>query len=745
MSDVAESVAESTSSKQLLAAAELVRRKRELAQKGEDVARLRVEEMQIEVELAAARSTRGSQTSSVRRRYPGPLDGLVHGSPEPLLAKMQRLQDSAAQHSSSSGLLVVPNLPAITNTAEFGYPLEPHEAAAQPPDDSVPRASEDTGTKTVYVQNNLIKNEMSVHVDQSLHVAQQATLAIAHVQQEAVLNQQYIENLAEHHVATTIHNAAAHCEAVQQQADQQQRLAAAHCEALHIQAAQQQDFVARESAGMHQYMQDANATIAQLRGQQEASDRMAEMLQQKLLDAEAVRKAEVERAYEEGERAATKPEQRAISTSYGASTPQRYTIASPPASVHGAAPTGVLSAMIADAVSAAVSAAIGLAKGGTALPAAAGGVAIGDAPAAAGLAVTPYVPESVLPAAAGSAEQPSRPPPTTAVVMEVKRPADLPRSSSLPELPGVVKMTVATMMAPVTTRTGASSSRGRSRKRDDEPPDGRPPPKPDPPPAGGGGGGKKDYPGGGPGGPPGGGGGGGGGGDDPDSSSDSSFGSARSDESRKSTTRLLKRIANKDKVKESSEVKVPVLPTANQFRAWKHTVYQNVNAASGRHDDKALEWIRECERIGSLPEEFKTCHRRFATLDRKLAAALSKCATGELGRLLIQLSEDALNENRSVRGRELLRTIIHYYSTGKTAEVVFSLNDLQSVKAKPDQLENFHNTWIMVLKCLTKRPDDEILEYLYYQQVKGMKALSEDIHHYNRQEVGHVDKSYDYL
>ena len=102
-------------------------------------------------------------------------------------------------------------------------------------------------------------------------------------------------------------------------------------------------------------------------------------------------------------------------------------------------------------------------------------------------------------------------------------------------------------------------------------------------------------------------------------------------------------------------------------------------------------------------------------------------------------------ENRSVRGRELLHTIIHYYSTGKTAEVVYSLNDLQAVKAKPEQLENFHNTWIMVLKALPKKPDEEVLEFLYFQQVKAMKVLCEDINHYNRQEQGDKDRSYDYL
>jgi hypothetical protein len=201
----------------------------------------------------------------------------------------------------------------------------------------------------------------------------------------------------------------------------------------------------------------------------------------------------------------------------------------------------------------------------------------------------------------------------------------------------------------------------------------------------------------------------------------------------------------RSRVKEAAEIKVPQLPNANQFRSWKHTVYQNINAAVGRTDDEPLKWIRECEKIDAEPDAFKTCAKRFATLDRKLAAALSNTITGELGRLLIQQSDDAMNEGRSVRGRELLHTIIKYYSTGRTAELMFCLNDLHKVQAKGGNLEGFQNTWIMVLKALPKMPDLEMIEYLYFQQVKGMRVLSEDVAHYNRQEIGHIDKSYDFL
>ena len=68
--------------------------------------------------------------------------------------------------------------------------------------------------------------------------------------------------------------------------------------------------------------------------------------------------------------------------------------------------------------------------------------------------------------------------------------------------------------------------------------------------------------------------------------------------------------------KEADEVKLPALPTANQFRAWKTAVYQIVLQASGREDDDVLSWIREVETQGAKPEDFAEKTKEFATLDR---------------------------------------------------------------------------------------------------------------------------------
>ena len=122
--------------------------------------------------------------------------------------------------------------------------------------------------------------------------------------------------------------------------------------------------------------------------------------------------------------------------------------------------------------------------------------------------------------------------------------------------------------------------------------------------------------------------------------------------------------------KVADEVKTGNLPTPAQFRAWKNTLFQNVNAASGRMDDKALEWVMKTENLAIPDADMATCKRKFAILDRRLSAALQRIAHGELGRQITQAAEDALREGRAVRGRELLRLIIRYFQTNRTADAV---------------------------------------------------------------------------
>ena len=122
----------------------------------------------------------------------------------------------------------------------------------------------------------------------------------------------------------------------------------------------------------------------------------------------------------------------------------------------------------------------------------------------------------------------------------------------------------------------------------------------------------------------------------------------------------------------------------------------------------------------------------WVSLDRKLAAALTKLAHGEIGRELTQATTMALSHGRIVRGRVLLAIVFRHYASGDSGQVLYDMNHLQSLVLKDNNLESFHNTWSMVMSELSFVPDSATLQFWHYKQVKDFKPLSEDIAHYRR-------------
>ena len=185
----------------------------------------------------------------------------------------------------------------------------------------------------------------------------------------------------------------------------------------------------------------------------------------------------------------------------------------------------------------------------------------------------------------------------------------------------------------------------------------------------------------------------GGGDGDGGGSSPSSSSSSDSDSSA-DTVRRLSHNLQKSKYKVADEVRMGQMPTAAQYRGWRNVAYENINAASGRPDDKALIWALRADDLEGVPdEELRKSPKRFAILDRRISASLQKIAQGELGRQITQAAEDALKENRSIKGLEILRIMIRYFQTNRTADAVYTLKDLQLVQVKNKNIEGFQNSW----------------------------------------------------
>ncbi len=166
-------------------------------------------------------------------------------------------------------------------------------------------------------------------------------------------------------------------------------------------------------------------------------------------------------------------------------------------------------------------------------------------------------------------------------------------------------------------------------------------------------------------------------------------------------------------------------------------------SAAGRQDDLAQEWILQVE-THSL-RDLEDPGEGWISIDRKLAAALTKIAHGEVGREIIQFSTVALNTNVIARGRVLLAMVFRCYASGDSAQVLYVLNHLQKLIVKGDGLESFHNTWSLVVSELSEPPDPKLLQYLYYEQINNFAGNAIELRGRNGRVLALSQRAYDSL
>ena len=96
------------------------------------------------------------------------------------------------------------------------------------------------------------------------------------------------------------------------------------------------------------------------------------------------------------------------------------------------------------------------------------------------------------------------------------------------------------------------------------------------------------------------------------------------------------------------------------------------------------------------------------TLDRKLAAALTRISHGELDRKLELHSNACLSLGKAARGRVLLQLVFNHYASGNNAELMYDINHIQKITLKGECLDIFQNAWLMALGEVKTPPDPSI-------------------------------------
>jgi hypothetical protein len=203
------------------------------------------------------------------------------------------------------------------------------------------------------------------------------------------------------------------------------------------------------------------------------------------------------------------------------------------------------------------------------------------------------------------------------------------------------------------------------------------------------------------------------------------------------------------KGKEADTVKIPQLPTAAQFKSWKNAVRSAVSSAS-RYPEQAFKWIMEVEESESAYTKLAECSKKFETLDAKLSSALTLVCKGELGRKITLRTEEEAKAMKLIRGRQILWLIYEEYRINEEAGSLNNITDLMKVTmrkdhTKVDQLSRFLLNWETVLAGIKDPLPDHQLQHMFYEQVRHVPSISNDIAVYDRAEIGSEERSYQFL
>lgn len=118
---------------------------------------------------------------------------------------------------------------------------------------------------------------------------------------------------------------------------------------------------------------------------------------------------------------------------------------------------------------------------------------------------------------------------------------------------------------------------------------------------------------------------------------------------------------------------------------------------------------------------------RKLNLDGLLAAALSQNLEGELGQIIVNKSEEMINETppRKIRGRQMLFLVYRFYRTNERLGFLYNILDLKAVVLTDDKhLAQFLVMWDHTVNRLSKKQTGENLQLLLYEQLKKSEIMS---------------------
>jgi len=205
------------------------------------------------------------------------------------------------------------------------------------------------------------------------------------------------------------------------------------------------------------------------------------------------------------------------------------------------------------------------------------------------------------------------------------------------------------------------------------------------------------------------------------------------------------------RVREAETVVVPKIPKVGRFLQRRIQVTSNLVSASGRTDTEEAGWLSEDSDQEATSESLADSGpKRFRSLDLKLGASLSAAICDSEAHTLIDDLErhasDAMKSGSVIKGRQIYWMMNSFFKANPALGLVYDVTDLGALTWLGDkQVHNFRHLWTQMTSSMKMALAEETLESLLRRCVESSQALKPDLQHYNRQDVGHPDRSYAYL
>lgn len=183
------------------------------------------------------------------------------------------------------------------------------------------------------------------------------------------------------------------------------------------------------------------------------------------------------------------------------------------------------------------------------------------------------------------------------------------------------------------------------------------------------------------------------------------------------------------------------LPTAPQFEAWKLQTLEEIAGAT-IIPEETFAWLKEAESA--------TCFENladsgdFTVVDVRLGAAIARILTGELARKINVIKMELAKNKKMLKGRQYWWIVLDHFRIAEAEGAVLDFEDLLACCSKGD-LPAFLNDWFGTLTGMKTVPGDEILEAMFRKQVQNHPWLTDQMSYYNRLDIGHIDKNYQWL